>query len=58
MDRFIDVITCILLVVIVVVLIVFCEPICKGQNQEQNTMPKITIEQSNNTNIQNNNVNQ
>lgn len=55
MDRFIDVITCILLVVIVVVLIVFFEPICKGQNQEQ---PKITIEQSNNTNIQNNNVNQ
>ena len=58
MDRFIDVISCIFLVVIVAMLIVFFEPICKGQNQEQNTIPKITIEQSNNTNIQNNNVNQ
>ena len=58
MDRFIDVISCIFLVVIVAMLIVFFEPICKDQNQEQNTMPKITIEQSNNTNMQNNNVNQ
>ena len=58
MDRFIDVISCIFLVVIVTMLIVFLEPIFKDQNQEQNTMPKITIEQSNNTNIQNNNVNQ
>jgi len=58
MDRFIDVISCIFLVVIVTMLIVFLEPIFKDQNQEQNTMPKITIEQSNNTNMQNNNVNQ
>lgn len=58
MDRFIDVISCIFLVVIVAMLIVFLEPIFKDQNQEQNTMPKITIEQSNNTNMQNNNVNQ
>ena len=58
MDRFIDVITCIFIVVMVVILLVFFEPICKDQNQEQNTIPKIAIEQSNNTNTQNNNVNQ